>query len=152
MNYKMISDQIVKSYYAYDKNPSKQFPIIVGNYGDKVVLAPDGYRAYIMPPDKCIFNLKSLLVNREEADFKKLIGSEWDYTDAYKTNELRVVGKNTLVKITDYRDLYAWVNVDYLKPFDKDITFKIKGRKSVVLIYKDEDLIGFVLPVYFEEV
>lgn len=147
MNYKMISDQLVKSYYDYEKNPRGPFPIIVGKYKDKVVLAPDGFRAYIMPPDKCIFNLKSFLNNRAEVDFKKYIGSESDYKDAYKTNELRVTKKATIVKITDNSDCSAWVNVNYLKPFDKDIKFKVKGPKSMVLIYKYDDLIGFILPV-----
>ena len=42
---------------------------------------------------------------------------------------------------------YAWVDVNYLKPFGEDITYKVKGPKSMVLIYKDDDLIGLVFPV-----
>lgn len=123
------------------------------NYGvdeEYIYFLPDGYRGYRIPKLLFLVDLEKALPN------KKPLNNPIKFFDdklaelAEKTNEIRVIGKDNVVKIKGETS-HAWLNVNYLKEFESDCTFKVVSPKSPVYVYEGEKIVGIVFPVVVTE-
>lgn len=123
-----------------------------GILDDYIYLLPDGYRLFKVHKDDFLIDLTKALPKCMPLNYPENLLKDDEYTLAYKTDDLKVIEgpKRTLVKIAN-RDAHAWVNVDYLKDFDDDCTFKIYGPKNPVFIYENDKKVGLVLPFFVKE-
>ena len=143
MNYKKVHDILLKE--AYKKTPT----LITGTFGDYPAVSPDGYRCYIFTLGECYFDLEALgRRGRHGADFARVVGDTSSYKDAVNSPEVVIDRENKRV-LAEIRSagVSVWVNDDFLKPFDKDARYMVKDARSAVLVYEDDTLVGFVMPV-----
>lgn len=126
--------------------------VVNANYGIEdgyIYYIPDGHRMFRIPENDFLIDLKKAFPKKIPlTNAKKFFESRRDKEEAIKTNELKTInsGKNTLVKIQS-KNNHAWINIDYLKEFNSDCTFKIVNNISPVFIYEYEECVGLILPV-----
>lgn len=149
MNYKKVASLVINDFF---KNKKNRYGVtkdnvygICDNEGARLIFVPDGY----FP-----FDISKLSMN--QLDLKKLIPDESDYIDARITKEQRVEKVGTVVKIESIgEDFYVWVNIKLLDVFEPDCSFKVfngeKSKKSLVMVYENDSLVGLICPVYLKE-
>lgn len=123
------------------------------NYGvdeEYIYFLPDGYRGYRIPKLLFLIDLEKALPNKTPLNNPSKFFDDKLAELAVKTNEIRVIGKDNVVKIKGETS-HAWLNVNYLKEFGPDCTFKVVSPKSPVYVYEWEKLVGIVLPVRVAE-
>lgn len=124
------------SYYGVDKG--------------YVYYAPDGFRMYKIPQDNFLIDLEKAFPGKTPISDPKKLLNDSDAVAAVKTNEVRCYEKYNVIKIKN-ENTHAWINVNYLKEFEANCTFKIVNEKSPVFIYEFEELTGIILPVFIKE-
>lgn len=131
-----------------DEKKSKVF--IYGIDKGYVYFSPDGLRMYKIAEKDFLIDLGKAFPHKTPINDPKKMMNDSDAEPAVKTNEVKLYEKFTVIKIKSEKS-QAWVNVDYLKDFDTDCTFKIMDEKSPVFVYEYEELVGLILPVKIEE-
>lgn len=152
MDYKKIASMIVKIFY---KNIPSNPELLFGYYGEKIGVVHNGHRVFLIDARLFPFDMEKLLGGRTALNIKKLIPDENNYETATLTNELKKLEaqKKTIVKIENANGS-AWVDEDYLKEYGKGVQFKIckkNPRKTPVIIYELDEIVGIVLPVNVSE-
>lgn len=148
MDYNAINTLVSKAFYNGDK-------IHFGTYAEKFIgIMTNHYVIYLIPENMFIFDKNKLANNGGEShlEVEKLI-PKGDLEDAVLTGvTVKDIKKpsRSLSKLKS-ENYTVWVDTKFLKPFGKDITFKVKNEKTAVLIYKNNILIGLVCPVNYKE-
>lgn len=123
------------------------------NYGaddDYIYILPDGYRGYRIPKELFLIDLEKALPNKTPLYDPSKIFDDSNTESAVKTNEIRAIDKGHVVKIKG-ETTHVWLNVEYLKEFETNCTFKVIKPTSPVYVYEYEELVGVVLPVRMVE-
>lgn len=135
---------------AVEKN--KTLKIKYSYDGDYVCYTPDGNRMFRIYKDDFLIDITKALPETAPIMLRGIFDDSHS-EDAFKTNEIRVIDKKkTIIKIAGLSaSNYAWINTDYLKEFDDNCTFRINGEKNPVFIYEQDELVGLIMPVIFND-
>lgn len=144
MNKTKIMTEILKSI-------EKQKPrnVLIG-FDKNYVVVGDMQHLYRIHESEFCLDYKKLLSEgvRDITTISKLFNDEMGAKEAiatgvYKEKEKK---KGTLKELKCGDDL-IYIDIEYLKNFDKDCTFKGTGSKKPVYVYEYEILAGLILPV-----
>lgn len=122
---------------------------VICSYGadrEYVYWTPDGHRMYKIPQEDFLIDLGKAFPDKIPLNNPNKMFDDSNTESAVKSNLIRVIGKENLVKIVSEKS-HAWVNVDYLKEFEPDCHFRIIKPNAPVFVYEDEKLVAIVLPV-----
>lgn len=119
---------------------------------DDWLLLENGYYGVYIRKDKLLLNPDSLRIF-DDMPHLSMDFIEKNYKRAEVTKDARILANNRIVvKVREKEGPeYAWVNLDYLKVFGKNIEVKILGRTKPIAVYNLGILRGVVLPVMIEE-
>lgn len=131
-------------------NEKKTLSCAYGIDEDYVYYVPDGYRAYKIPKKDFLIDLEKALPNKTPLNDPRKLFDDSKAEPAVKTNEIRAIDKGNVVKIKG-ENAHAWINVNYLKEFEVDCTFKVISSIAPVFVYEWEKLVGIILPVRIKE-
>lgn len=131
-------------------NAKKSLAFNYGTDSEYVYFTPDGYRVYKIPQKDFLIDLGKAFPDRTPLSNPKKMLDDSNTEPAVKTNEIRVIGKGNVVKIKS-ENTHAWVNVDYLKEFEPECTFRVIKPNAPVFVYEYEELVAIVLPVRVAE-
>lgn len=119
---------------------------------DDWLLLENGYYGVYIRKDKLLLNPDSLRIfdNMPHLSMEFI---ENNYKWAKVTKEAMILANNRIVvKVREKEGPeYAWVNLDYLREFGKNIEVKILGRTKPIAVYSLGILRGVVLPVMIED-
>lgn len=76
------------------------------------------------------------------------------YQAAIPMNEFFKVGKINLMRLEVFGyvpAIYTHVDSKYLKYFDSDAVFYIKGRSDLIVVGEDDSIVGVICPYIFKE-
>ena len=123
--------------------------VIYGVLDDKVIIG-NGNRLYIIPKKECGVDLTNIDSNNvkimQESTLKNFMNDDL-CENITLTDDKKVVDKKTLRVFTNGKE-NIYLDERLMKNFDlKHSTFKGKGARSIVYIYEDEVMVGFLLPV-----
>ena len=123
--------------------------VIYGELLDNVIIG-NGNRLYIIPKKECGVDLTNIDSNNvkimQESSLKNFMNDNL-CENVTLTDDKKVVDKKTLRVFTNGKE-NIYVDEYLIKNFDlKNSTFKGKGARSIVYIYEDEIMVGFLLPV-----
>lgn len=124
-------------------------------YNDLCYLTLDGCSLYRLNERQIYLNVEKLNdikkdYYKEDKKFAEMFNMQ-DYYEAIPTKELRKINdKCTCVKIiSKHKDLETWINVKYLKPFEKkEVIFYIQDSKCPAVIISNPYGIDFVKGYY----
>ena len=129
-------------------NGKRKHKVIYGVLDDKVIIGNDA-RLYIIPKEECAIDLTNVACVQvlQESTLKTFV-NDVECTEIELTNDIRVLDdKRTLRVFTNGKE-NIYLDERLMKNFDlKNSTFKGKGARSIVYIYEDEVMVGFLLPV-----
>ena len=129
-------------------NGKRKHNVVYGTVEDKVIIG-NKFRLYVIPKEECAIDLTNVsCVNvLQESTLKGLLNDS-ECEDLKLTNDIRVLDdKRTLRVFTNGKE-NIYLDERLIKNFDlKYSTFKGKGARSIVYIYKNEVMVGFLLPV-----
>lgn len=118
---------------------------------DYIYYIPDGVRMFKISKDQWLIDLKKALPDKTPLNNPgKFFKVENSYEEAYKAKELRTIDKNTAIKI-ESDNSHAWINIDFLKEFEQDCTFKIGKPNQPVFVYEQGEVVGMILPINIKE-
>lgn len=144
MDIKKIFNLVISDFIKYIDGAVKH-TIRLGRYEDKIAIVDSGFRLFLIDEKQFPFKLD---ISGDLIQADKVIPKEADYEDARYTNQLIELEKHTVVVI-EGESGSAWVNIKLLKEFGKDLKFmtaKNKPEIKPVLIYRDDTLLGLVMP------
>lgn len=140
MNTKKIESDFLKGLF------STQSPkYVMTEYEGRVGYSDGHYIAFVPKSDayvKCerpVFNVKTVITDIYDhfiADYKYTITTKYGNLARYD----RVDGRG-----------HAYIDVKYIKYFDKDAGYCIKDHRSPVHVYEDNILVGIICPVAIKE-
>ena len=129
-------------------NGKRKHKVIYGTLDNKVIIGNDA-RLYVIPKEECAIDLTNVAcVQVLQESTLKTFANDFDCDNLTLTNDIRVLDdKRTLRVFTNGKE-NIYLDERLIKNFDlKNSTFKGKGAKSIVYIYEDEVMVGFLLPV-----
>lgn len=140
MDLNYINTLISKAFYKEQK-------VIFGSCGENTVgVTFDSLVMYLIPEKAFIFDKAKLY--RSTVDMARYVNTN-GYADAVRSNELITFDKKTLAVFKN-DNTEVFVDLKLLKPFDsKTSTYKIKNPSSGVLVYKNDILVGLVMPTRY---
>ena len=124
--------------------------VIYGTLEDKVIIG-NGNRLYIIPKKECGIDLTNIacVQGLQESTLKNFVNDN-ECTEIELTNDIRVLDDKRTLRVFSKGDENIYVDEYLIKNFDlKRSTFKGKGARSIVYIYEDEVMVGFLLPVNY---
>ena len=131
-------------------NGKRKHRVIYGTLDDKVIIGNDT-RLYVIPKKECAIDLTNISCVQvlQELTLKRFVNDS-ECEDLTLTNDIRVLDdKRTLRVFTNGKEK-IYLDERLIKNFDlKCSTFKGKGARSIVYIYEDEVMVGFLLPVNY---
>lgn len=129
-------------------NEKRKHKVIYGTLDDKVIIGNDK-RLYVIPKEECVVDLSNICSVQvlQESTLKNVVNDN-ECTEIELTNNIRVLeDKRTLRVFTNGKE-NIYLDERLIKNFDlKNSTFKCKGVRSIVYIYEDGVMVGFLLPV-----
>lgn len=131
-------------------NGKRKHRLVYGTLDDKVIIGND-IRLYIIPKEECAIDLTNVSCVQvlQESTLKRFVNDS-ECEELTLTNDIRVLDdKRTLRVFTNGKE-NIYLDERLIKNFDLNYsTFKGKGAKSIVYIYEDEVMVGFLLPVNY---
>ena len=131
-------------------NGKRKHKVVYGTLEDKVILGNDTI-LYVIPKKDCAIDLTNVCCVQvlEESTLKRFVNDN-ECTELRITNDIRALDdKRTLRVFTNGKE-NIYLDERLIKNFDlKNSTFKGKGARSIVYIYEDEIMVGFLLPVKY---
>ena len=122
--------------------------VIYGTLEDKVIIGNNTI-LYVIPKEECGIDLTNVACVQvlQESTLKNFVNDN-ECTEIELTNDIRMLDdKKTLRVFTNGKE-NIYLDERLIKNFDlKNSTFKGKGARSIVYIYEDEVMVGFLLPV-----
>lgn len=129
-------------------NGKRKHKVIYGTLDDKVIIGNET-RLYVIPKEECGIDLTNVACVRvlQESTLKKFVNdSECD--NLTLTNDIKVLEDKITLRVFTNGKENIYLDERLIKNFDlKNSTFKGKGARSIVYIYEDEVIVGFLLPV-----
>ena len=122
--------------------------VIYGTLEDKVIIGND-VRLYVIPKEECGIDLTNVAcVQVLQESTLKAFANDVECDNLTLTNDIKVLeDKRTLRVFTNGKE-NIYLDERLIKNLDlKNSTFKGKGARSIVYIYEDEVMVGFLLPV-----
>jgi hypothetical protein len=139
MKKEKIGQEIIKAYL-------KEVKIAVTECDTFVWITTNGFVGYYLHKKELPLNYDDFV---KTDMFKRF--SEKDYQEAYNTKEFKITDKKiTAVKIKN-ESSSVWVDSKFLKNFENDATFKIKGNWDIVFVYENDVLRGLIMPLNIKE-
>ena len=132
-------------------NGKRKHKVIYGVLDNKVIIGND-IRLYVIPKEECAIDLTNVCcVQVLQESTLKAFANDVECDNLTLTNDIKVLDdKRTLRVFTNGKE-NIYLDERLIKNFDlKNSTFKGKGARSVVYIYEDEVMVGFLLPVYIK--
>ena len=132
-------------------NGKRKHNVIYGTLEDKVIIG-NKVRLYVIPKEECGIDLTNVAcVHVLQESTLKAFANDVECDNLTLTNDIKVLeDKRTLRVFTNGKE-NIYLDERLIKNFDlKNSTFKGKGARSVVYIYEDEVMVGFLLPVYIK--
>ena len=143
MDYKFINNHIATEYYSGRR-------ILLGAYDTKTVgVVTNGSFMWLIPEEAFIFDKTKITQGKKFIDVKRLIPIR-DFEDATLSNEKIIDGKNVIGKLKSENHT-VYFDEKLLKPFGKNLTFKVINPVNPILIYTDNILLGCILPLKYNE-
>lgn len=129
-------------------NGKRKHNVVYGTLEDKVFIG-NYNRIYIIHKKDCAIDLTNVSCVQvlQESTLKRFVNDS-ECEELTLTNDIRVLDdKRTLRVFTNGKE-NIYLDERLIKNFDlKYSTFKGKGARSIVYIYKNEVMVGFLLPV-----
>ena len=122
--------------------------VIYGTLEDKVIIGNDA-RLYVIPKKDCAIDLTNVAHVQvlQESTLKNFVNDN-ECTEIELTNDIKMLDDKITVRVFTNRKENIYLDERLIKNFDlKNSTFKGKGARSIVYIYEDEVMVGFLLPV-----
>ena len=122
--------------------------VIYGTLEDKVIIG-NGTRLYVIPKKCCAIDLTNIARVQilGESTLRNFINDN-ECTEIELTSDIKILDNKTTVRVFTNGKENIYLDERLLKNFDlKKSTFKGKGAKSIVYIYEDDIMVGFLLPV-----
>ena len=129
-------------------NGKRKHKVIYGTLDDKVIIGNEA-RLYFIPKEECGIDLTNVAcVQVLQESTLKAFTNDVECDNLTLTNDIKVLeDKRTLRVFTNGKE-NIYLDERLIKNFDlKNSTFKGKGARSIVYIYEDEVMVGFLLPV-----
>lgn len=129
-------------------NAKRKHKVIYGTLDDKVIIGNDT-RLYIIPKEECAINLTNVAcVQVLQQSTLKAFVNDVECTELELSNDIKILDdKRTLRVFTNGKE-NIYIDERLIKNFDlKKSTFKGKGARSIVYIYEDEVMVGFLMPL-----
>ena len=129
-------------------NGKRKHKVIYGTLDNKVIIGNEA-RLYVIPKEECGIDLTNVCCVQvlQESTLKRF-ANDVECDNLTLTNDIKVLeDKRTLRVFTNGKE-NIYLDERLIKNFDlKNSTFKGKNARSVVYIYEDEVMVGFLLPV-----
>lgn len=126
----------------------RKHKVIYGTLDDKVIIG-NNTRLYVIPKKECAIDLTNVLGVHvlQESTLKNFVNDN-ECTEIELTNDIKKLDdKRTLRVFTNGKE-NIYLDERLIKNFDlKRSTFKGKVAMSIVYIYEDEVMVGFVAPI-----
>ena len=129
-------------------NGKRKHKVIYGTLENKVIVGNEA-RLYVIPKEECAIDLTNIAcVQVLQQSTLKTFVNDVECDNLTLTNDIKVLeDKRTLRMFTNGKE-NIYLDERLIKNFDlKNSTFKGKGARSIVYIYEDEVMVGFLLPV-----
>lgn len=126
----------------------RKHSVVYGTLDDNVIFGND-CRLYIIPKNQCgidLSNISRVKVLQSESLRKFVDGNK--SVDLNPTNNIKLLDDKRCVRMFTIGEEHIYLDESLLKNFDlKNATFKGKGTSSIVYIYENGYMVGFLLPV-----
>lgn len=126
----------------------RKHKVVYGTLDDKVIIG-NNTRLYVIPKKECAIDLTNIACVQvlQESTLKNFVNDN-ECTEIELTNDIKKLDdKRTLRVFTNGKE-NIYLDERLIKNFDlKRSTFKGKGAMSIVYIYEDEVMVGFVAPI-----
>ena len=122
--------------------------VMYGTLDNKVIIGND-IRLYIIPKEECAIDLTNIAGVRvlQETTLEQFVNDD-ECAEIELTNDIRMLGDKITVRVFTNGKENIYLDERLIKNFDlKNSTFKGKNARSIVYIYEDEVMVGFLLPV-----
>ena len=122
--------------------------VIYGTLDDKVIIG-NNTRLYVISKEVCALDLTNVACVQvlQESTLKNFVNDK-ECIEIELTNDIRVLDDKRTVRVFTNGKENIYIDERLLKNFDlKKSSFKGRGAKSIVYIYEDEVMVGFLLPV-----
>ena len=129
-------------------NGKRKHKVIYGTVDDRVIIGNDT-RLYVIPKEQCAIDLTNVACVQvlQESTLKNFVNGV-ECTEIELTNNVMVLDEKRTLRVFTNGKENIYLDDRLMKNFDlKNSTFKSKGAKSIVYIYEDGVMVGFLLPV-----
>ena len=129
-------------------NGKRKDKVVYGTLEDKVIIG-NVTRLYVIPKKDCAIDLTNVsCVNVLQESTLKGFLNDSECEDFNLTNDIRVLDDKITLRVFTNGKENIYLDERLIKNFDlKYSTFKCKGARSVVYIYEDGVMVGFLLPI-----
>ena len=129
-------------------NVKRKHRVVYGTLNDKVIIGNDT-RLYVIPKKDCAIDLTNVFCVHvlQESTLKGFVNDS-ECEELTLMNDIRVLEDQITLRVFTNGKENIYLDERLIKNFDlKHSTFKGKGPRSVVYIYENEVMVGFLLPV-----
>ena len=129
-------------------NVKRKRKVIYGTLNDKVLIGNDA-RLYVIPKEECAIDLTNVACVQvlQKSTVERFVNNS-EYEELTLTSNIRVLDDKITLRVFTNGKENIYLDERLIKNFDlKKSTFKGKGARSIVYIYEDEVMVGFLLPV-----
>ena len=129
-------------------NGKRKHKVIYGTLEDKVIIGNNTI-LYVIPKEECGIDLTNVACVQilQESTLKNFINDN-ECTEIKLTNDIRVLDNKRTVRMFTNEKENIYLDERLIKNFDlKNSTFKVKYARSIVYIYENEVMVGFLLPI-----
>lgn len=143
MKINKIHSEIIKAHFK-----NKPFPL--ANAKGMIATSYDQYHLYLIPEKD--FLLDPVKLGRDVIpDYTFMFNDLEESRPAYMTGNIKINEKGwKLAEIKNVDGISVYINLDYMKNFDKDCKFRFKTSTQTiyyVYVFEGDDLAGFICPV-----
>lgn len=147
MNLKKVLTEIVKKWID-----GKEDCLRISHYKDKIGVTVDGFILFVFDDFEFPFDYEKLTRDENEFDMRPFISASRVAVKLTKTNTLRKVRHGTCIKLKFEDDRQpVYVDERFIKYFNAECEFRGLDCKSLVSVYKDNELIGAIMPVRIQD-
>lgn len=159
MNYVKIQQDLIKEII---KKPASRTFVRVGKFSmsdDKYIFICTAFVGLFIPERYFYLDYEKLITELGEMAQSTIEGFvKTNLYNAYKTDEVRMMPQNRTGKLkpcTFYRvsgeEDKVLIDNNLMKYFDGKNSYKGTTRKAPIFVYENDELVGFALPINYQE-